>query len=182
MIRLDFGSPRLTMQWLADGMLPGIILCTPTGGHLRVTRTACDLGVSFTLINLVHDLLGSVPQSLTSNPASTGLSLAPSSPFGPWSTLICSRRICSIDRRRLVPTLPPSPPFSQPTWPFMYATNQFHQRAVELADQNFVGSYGISSAHITTWAWVWFFLLKRWNLAWAFGDLSTFAHSFLPEF
>ena len=46
----------------------------------------------------------------------------------------------------------------------------------------FSNSRAPADSHITTWAWVWFFLYRTWNVAWASHDFSTFATSFVPAF
>ena len=62
------------------------------------------------------------------------------------------------------------------------ALHQFHQRAIELSDNVFSNSRATADSHITTWAWVWFFLYRTWNVAWASHDFSTFATFFVPAF
>ena len=62
------------------------------------------------------------------------------------------------------------------------AVNQFHQRALELTDAVFSNSCATADSHVSTWSWVWFFLYRTWNVAWASHDFSTFASSFVPAF
>jgi len=151
------------MQQLAEGLASGALMSTPTGGHVKVFRLAKSTGSSFSIINAAHDHHGPGPLTLSSAPCH----LWPQS----RAELILLQQehshMLAADLRRRQ---------SEAT----QAAHQFHQRAAELAEHVYAGSS--PTVHVTTWAWIWFFLYKRWNLAWASGDLSTFTVSFVPDF
>ena len=172
-------TSRLTMQQLTDGLATGALLSTPTGGHVRVFRLARSTGSIFSVVNAAHDHHGPGPLTLSSAPRH----LWPQS----RAELILlqqehSHMLAADLRRRQSETADPLVlnAILHANVLATQATHQFHQRAAELAEHVYAGLS--PTVHVTTWAWIWFFLYKRWNLAWASGDLSAFTISFVPEF
>jgi hypothetical protein len=167
------------MQQLAEGLASGALMSTPTGGHIKVFHLAKGTGSSFSVINAAHDHHGPGPLTLSSAPRH----LWPQS----RAELILlqqehSHMLAADLRRRQSETADPLVlnAILHANVLATQATHQFHQRAAELAEHVYAGSS--PTVHVTTWAWIWFFLYKRWNLAWASGDLSAFTVSFVPDF
>ena len=170
-------TSRLTMQQLADGLVTGILLCSPTGGHVRVTRLAKGTGASFSVVNAAHDHPGPGPQTFSS--ATPNLWPQPRSELALLQQEH-SHMLANNLRRRQTDTQDPLvlAAILQANVLATQTTHKFHQRAVELADHVCSGSS--SMVHVTTWAWILFFLYKLWNLAWALEDLSPLGvHGFL---
>ncbi len=167
------------MQQLADGLASGALMCTPTGGHVRVFRLAKGTGASFSVINAAHDHPGPGPLTLSSAPrhlwpqSRAELMLLQQEHSHMLAADLRRRQSESADPLVLSAILHANVLATQ-------ATHQFHQRAAELAEHVYAGSS--PTVHITTWAWIWFFLYKRWNIAWASGDFAAFTVSFVPDF
>jgi hypothetical protein len=171
---------RLSPAKLADGLASGgVFLCSPTGGHFRIVRVKGVL--CFHTVNEAADRPGPGFQSLTSAPQfqwpqNRSELILWQSEHADILSRDLSRRLTaagsdsSISSAALTANVAAS-----------RAVNQFHQRALELTDAVFSNSRATES-HVSTWSWLWFFLYRTWNVAWASHDFSTFASSFVPTF
>ena len=171
---------RLSPAKLADGLASGgVFLCSPTGGHFRIVRVKGV--ICFHTVNEAADRPGPGFQSLTSAPTfqwpqnRSELILWQSEHTDILSRDL-SRRLAAAGSDSSLSTAALTANVAASR-----AVHQFHQRALELSEAVFSNSRATES-HIFTWSWVWFFLYRTWNIAWASHDFSPFASSFVPNF